>query len=128
MPALKVYGLGNNGFVSREIADALGMTGSHRQASVLIVAASKRAAIELAEATKGIYAPTMSDPEFRVASGIDVDALAEAGMLAEPQILATESFARAGSPAVRLTADGFHVVGEFAGDGYRDKHFIPKES
>ncbi len=67
MPKLKAYTLGNHGFVPPAVLAAIGEPAHIRQASVLIIAATKREAVEIA-AARGIRAE-LSSEEFRVASG-----------------------------------------------------------
>lgn len=69
----KIFTLGVNGFVSPQIIAALGLPSHHRQARVLILAPTKRAAAELST-SRGILA-NARDKEMREATGDDVEAL-----------------------------------------------------
>lgn len=119
MDKLKVFGLGNHGFVGAAVLRALGEPPHVRQARVLIVAPNKAAAIEVAERCRSAEArvalPSKSDPEFRLATGRDVDALRAAGMCDEPGILVLPLTSWR-SPVVRVDADGVRRVGTLDGD------------
>src|SRR5688500_12891173 len=109
MSRLKIYTLGYHGFVSRDVRDALTLPRHIRQASVLIAATSKQAAIDLCQQTSHVHAPTLSDPEFRRTSGDDVDALATAGVFADPVVVVKE-LTRVGGPVVAVSASGVHRI------------------
>lgn len=66
----------------------------------------------------------MSDPEFRVATGNDVDALQAAGLLDEPGILVTPLTAWR-CPVVRIDEDGVRRVGTL--DGAQFTTDVPME-
>ncbi len=108
---LKAYTLGNNGFVRPEVREALGQPLGRNQAAVIIVAATKKAAVELA-GTVGVRV-TPSDPEFRM---VDASQIVEwAGD--RPGVFATTMIRRDGSPLVELHRDGWRPVGRYGADG-----------
>lgn len=127
MAKLKAYTLGIHGFVAPVVGDLLGEPAHVRQASVLVVAETKRAAVGVAARARGVPTPSLSDPEFRVATGNDVDALAAAGMLDEPTVLVTKLTASS-SPVVQVGPDGPTVVGEIKPDGSYRSVFVPVAS
>lgn len=122
MARLKVFSLGNNGFIGSAVRDALGEPRHIRQAAVLVVAATKAAAIEVIERARsnpaGAYValPTRSDPEFRVAAGNDVAALRAAGLLDTPTVLVTSN---SGGPAavVQVGTGGVRRIGTLRRSG-----------
>lgn len=85
---MKVYTLGVNGFVSGATIQALGVPRHVRQAGVLVVARTKAEAINTVAAA-GMRAPSMSDKEFRLATGSTVQALDDAGLLDQAAVFAT---------------------------------------
>lgn len=120
MATMKVYTLGNHGFISAEVRDALGLPPHTRQARVLIAEETKAAAIRAVEAARSrraaISLPTRSDPEFRVATGNDVDALRAAGLLDGPRVLVVGSVA-SGSPVVQVGEYTVRRIGVLVRDG-----------
>jgi hypothetical protein len=100
---MKVYTLGNHGFVPVPVAKMLGMTGIHRQARILIAASSKAEAFRLVS-ERGIGPESIHDKEFRVAQGDDVDVLAHVGLLAAPAVFALDNSAV--TEVVRIEQDG----------------------
>lgn len=125
MAKMKAYTLGNHGFISSEVRDALGLPRHIRQASVLLVAATKTAAVQVA-AERGIRAEAR-DPEFRVTDGPQVRALAEAGLLNEPGVLVTPGVGSGGNSGVVRVDPGAPpvLVGRFDGYG-TDARFVPE--
>jgi hypothetical protein len=117
---LKVYVLGPHSFIhSGELRAALGVQPHINQATVLVVAPSKKAAHDLAARTRGITPPGLSDREFRVAdSSWDmVNQMVAAGLFDRERVLVT---AVAGHPSadtiVDLAEDGTPtVVAKFDG-------------
>jgi hypothetical protein len=101
---MKVYALGNDGFVSSAVCDAIGDKPWTRQARVLIIAASKAAAVRIA-AERGMDVSPHSG-EFRQASGNDVDALRVAGFCEEPAVLVTSTKLGGDLPVARLEVGG----------------------
>ncbi len=107
---LKVFTLGINGTsVPGPVLDLLGRRRTRNQVQVLVVAPSKASAFGLASAMPGVGVPAKSDPEFRVASGNDVDALAAAGQLDEPRVLAHHPD-HGTDHVVEIRADGHHRI------------------
>lgn len=102
---IKVFTLGNHGFISREVGDALGLPSHVRQAQVLAVAATKAAAAQVL-AERGHPYQNPRDPEFRQAIGQDVDALADAGLFDEPAVYVTQLLTRTGAPVVVMLPGG----------------------
>jgi hypothetical protein len=82
---LKTYTLGPHGFIDAATRDALGVAPHIRQARVIAVATSKTHAVQV-YAEHGFPNVSPRDSEFRVAMGNDLDALTEAGELAEPGV------------------------------------------
>lgn len=79
MTGLKTYTVQScDAFASAAVVAALGLPRHIRQCRVLVVAKSKTAA---AEATR------FTAREFRLATGVDVDALDRAGELSYPRVL-----------------------------------------
>lgn len=120
---MKVYCLGNHGFVSALVRDALGLPSHVRQARVLVSARSKADAFRVL-AERGMGPGSVRDPEFRVASGNDLDALAPSGLLNAPAVYAVSP--RIGA-VVRIEADRSPtVVGrlEYTGRDH-DLRFVP---
>lgn len=110
---LKVFRLGHNCAVYGPLKAMLGMTGFHNQANILVVAPSKAAAFGLASAMPNMDTPRRTDPDFRIATGNDVDALAAAGQLDSQRVLVFHPH-RPGS-VVEVRVDGDHqVIGQFA--------------
>jgi hypothetical protein len=120
MAPLKVFTLGNNGFIAREIADALGFPQHVRQARVLVFAASKRAAHDLLNGLPGCPSVSYADPEFRQATGVDVDAIRGSGYgLGRPMVLVLPMTASYGAPVVEVDDSGPRRIGRLdAGTGY----------
>lgn len=107
MTRLKVFSTGNHGFIGPDVRDALGLPQHIRQARVLIVAATKRAASAMTDATYGIGFIRPTDSELRVAASPDVDALAEAGVLDRERVLVTgDTGAPSNGHVVDVAADG----------------------
>jgi hypothetical protein len=112
MTTLKVFLLGHNCSVYGPIKELLGMTGVYNQATILVVAPSKAAAFGLASAMPNMSTPSRTDPEFRMAAGSDVDALAAAGQLATERVLAFHP--NRSDDVVEVRVDGQHcVIGRF---------------
>lgn len=128
MPALKVYTPGNLGMVNAQVQAALRLPTHIWQACILVAAPSKAAAYRHANALPQIQVPPPGNPEWDAAMGNDVDALSAAGFLAEPEVVVVSLIARGGEPAVRVTADGVEVLGEFVRDDDFRLRFIPKGS
>lgn len=103
---LKAYTLGNNGFVGREVLDALGEPGHTRQASVMVFARTKAEAIRTIEdrPAGGIWAPRISEPEFRMVDGPYADAFLGC-WVDGPDIIVTPLTSGWPTPVVRVTAD-----------------------
>ncbi|MGA3524133.1 hypothetical protein [Melissospora conviva] len=116
---MKTYTLGIHGFIGPDIGEALDLPSHIFQARILAVAATKADAAQVL-ADQGFFWNNMRDPEFRVASGNDVDALAAAGLLGEPAVYVTTRRARPGDWVVRVQSGGAPVrVGRLlAADGY----------
>lgn len=120
---MKVFSLGNHGFIGREACDALDLPQHVRQARVLLIAASKAAAVRMCEDIRAhspngvpISLPTLSDPEFRLATGNDVEALREAGLLDEPGVFVMPMLSRPGDAVVRVDTNGVRVIGTLGGE------------
>lgn len=118
---MKVYTLGRHGFATPQIAAAVGTGTRHRQVDVFVAARSKAAAYALLAARR--LAPgSVHDPDFRVATGDDVDALRAAGVLTDGVVLVKKLHAMNG-PVVWVEADGHiaqcgeFVRGQFVPDG-----------
>ena len=110
MPTLKAYTLGNNGFISSDVLDALGLPGHIRQASVMVFAHTKAEAIRVLGAhheQRAIrFTPKPSDPEFRQATGPWVDAFL-GSWIQEPTIVVTPMIAAGEvTPVARILDDG----------------------
>jgi hypothetical protein len=110
MPNLKAYTLGNNGFISADVLDTLGLPDHTRQASVMVFAASKADAIRTLEAhsqQRAIrYTPKLSDPEFRMTTSPWADAfldswIDEPTIVVKPMITTGEV-----TPVARILDDG----------------------
>jgi hypothetical protein len=126
MARMKAYTLGINGFVGSIIADMIGEPAHTRQAYVLIVAPTKAAAADLAASYRewGVFAPRLSDPEFRVVSDSVSRQLLEAAGDA-PGVFVHPLTTHHSAPVVALGDDGPHQVGRLErndGPGYT---FIP---
>lgn len=124
---LKVFRLTLNGVgVPTAVRDLLGLRVSRNQAQVLVVAPSKAAAFGLASAMYGLGVPARSDPDFRQATGNDVEALEAAGQLTEPRVLAYDGDSYPAAVA-EIRADRQHrVIGQLARvEGFRFQ-FEPK--
>ncbi len=122
---MRVFRLSLNGVsVPRAVEALLGFTGNRNQADVLVVAPSKAAAWGLANGMPSLGVPSLSDPEFRLAMGNDVDALAAAGQLDRPRVLAYHPDRQ--DVVVEVHADGRHlVVGRFVRVGAYGCRFEP---
>jgi hypothetical protein len=125
MAKLKVYTLGNNGFVGDAVRKAISQPEHVRQARMLISARTKADAIRLLEERRnrdnlaaGAYTsvPAPSDPEFRQATGNDVNALRAAGLLAEPDVLVLSLNGGRRGPVARVGMDGVRRLGVLDGD------------
>ncbi|MGA3562666.1 hypothetical protein [Melissospora conviva] len=116
---MKTYTLGNHGFINSYIRDALNLPSHICQAEILVVAATKADAAQVLD-DQGFFGHNPRDPEFRVASGNDVDALDAAGLLGEPAVYVTTLIGRPGDWVVRVQSGGVPVrVGRLmAADGY----------
>lgn len=123
---LKTYTLGNNGFVSSDVEDALGLPRHRSQANVLIAAATKKAAVELAEQTPHIRTPSLGDSEFRQATGWRIDALTAAGLCDQPGIFVAPHLGRAADLVAMVDGDRVKLVGRFVGE-FRNGTFEPVE-
>lgn len=111
MPALKSYTLGNNGFVPPPAREALGQPVGRNQAHIVIVAATKRAAAELAESV-GLRV-VASDSEFRQIDAPTIRAFAGD----TPGVFASPMIRRDGDPVLELFANGLRVVGRYRTNG-----------
>lgn len=105
---MKFYDLGNLGFVTMPIADILGLSKHHRQTRVLVYARSKAAAFALL-GERSMAPGHVGDPNFRVAMGNDVDALAAGGLTEAPAVYALTRLSGIG-PVVRIEQDGSPTV------------------
>ncbi len=126
--ALRTFRLTLNGVgVPTDVWPLLGMPTHRRQAQVLVVAPSKAAAHGLADGIRGLNAPARSDPDFRLASGNEVDALAAAGQLDEPRVLAYDGDSN-DVPVVGVSYAGRHrVVGRLVRVGHVGFRFDPAD-
>lgn len=102
---LKVFSLGNGGFIDTATQETLELPSHVRQAQVLAIAATKAAAVQVL-AERGFRRVSARDPEFRQAMGNDVDALRDAGLFDEPRVLVTPLIARDGDPVAVMLLDG----------------------
>lgn len=109
MTRLKAFTLGNNGFISADVLDVLGLPDHIRQASVTIFATSKADAIEVLAAHNGQrairYTPKTTDPEFRTVSGPWADAFL-GSWVHKPTIIIKPLNAGTVTPVARIAADG----------------------
>jgi hypothetical protein len=113
MAVLKAYTVGNNGFVCRAVLDTLGEPAHRRQARVILVAASKAAAVRLGETVGFRVSP--NDVDFRVAGGPLADSILAA--TPGPAVYAMALDARSGDPVVRLNGGAGILVGALAREG-----------
>lgn len=112
---MKVFTTGIYGMVSPAAARALGLPSGRNQARVLIAARNKVLAHQLL--TERHLEVSMSNPEFRLATGTDVDLLDRAGMLDQPGVLAVNQVT-ANSPVVRVGPDHTAtLIGHFKNGG-----------
>jgi hypothetical protein len=102
---MKVFTLGNSGFIGPQMAEALGLPRHTSQARVLVAAANKTAAHRLVGEGLGIPL-SMSSQDFRLAMGNDLDALLRAGLLTTASIYVMPMLARAGSPVIEVYPGG----------------------
>lgn len=124
MARMKVFTLGINGFVPPTVLAAIGEANHIRQASVLVVAANKLAAAELARDRRCGY-PRVSDPEFRQAD--HPIALALRDMSASPAVYVSSLTSRAGDVVVAVDGDGPRRVGLLKFMPGRGLAFVPDE-
>jgi len=111
---LKAYTLGNHGFVPTHVREALGQPIGRNQASVVIVAASKKAAVTLAEQV-GVRV-SYTDSEFRRNDG-PATASVVAFTDGQPGVFASPRLRRPGDPIVELLPDGWRLVGRYRQGG-----------
>lgn len=111
MPKLKTYAVGINTHVHPDIFALLNQPSHIRQAKVLVVAATKAAAISYPKTIPGNWVGTPYASEVRVAAGNDVDALAVAGVLNAPAVFVTPHGGWPGSGVVRVDAEGPKLIG-----------------
>lgn len=108
MTTLKAYTLGNSGYVGRDVIEAIGEPDHVQQADVTIVAASKRAAVEVATQV-GMRVNPSSDG-FRLADHSSTTrALEAAGLLDEPAVYAHAKAGGMKHPLVQIVG-GRHPV------------------
>lgn len=106
---MRVFRLTLNGVIaSGRVAALIQVPRYQRQVDVLVVAPSKAAAYGLASAMPDISVPSRSDPDFRLATGNEVDALAAAGQLDHERVLAYKT--ERSAVVVEVKVDGRHQV------------------
>lgn len=102
---LKIFGLGVNGFVPSSIAEMVKSPEQSlfhaRQQRVLVVAPSRKAAVELGNACK-IGPMSVGDREMRIASGNDLDALTRASVIHPGRIYVIGDHRKTGAPVAEL--------------------------
>ncbi len=123
MAKLKVYTLGNNGFVGPAVIAAIGDRPHIRQASVNIVATSKAEAVRVAEAVGVQMWP--SSAEFRQAESTNwTDSLLE--WADRPMVLAKSMHNRPGNPVVEIVSrEEVRRVGATFSPDHRVHRFMP---
>lgn len=104
MTALKTYTLGINGMPRTEVVAALGLERWVRQVEITVADRSKKAAHALLE-TRRLFIP-LGDAEFRVTDAGFVRALRDAGLLDQPEVLASPLTHHQGAPVVRILPGG----------------------
>ncbi len=109
MSKLKAYTLGNNGFVSSDVLDALGLPDHIRQASVMVFASSKADAIQTIKdrnQQRAIrFIPKLTDSEFRTVDGPHADAFL-GSWIDEPAIVVKPFVGGQPEPVARILPDG----------------------
>ncbi|RKR92718.1 hypothetical protein BDK92_7196 [Micromonospora pisi] len=105
MSKLKVFTLGNHGFIDTPTGDALNLPSHTRQARVLVAATSKAHAVQVL-AERGFPHHPPRDPEFRTAMGNELNALIDAGLLAEPAVLVMPLLGHPGDGVVAMQPGG----------------------
>lgn len=120
MAKLKTFTLGNHGFINNTVSDALDLPRHVRQATVIAVATTKAHAVQV-YADHGFPHINPRDPEFRMAGGNHIDALAAAGELAEPGVWVTPNIGNLSNTVVRMQPGGVpQRIGRFEhGPGFK---------
>lgn len=122
--ALKIYSLGNHGFVHSAIAKALGTS---RQAGVIVTSVSKKDAVGVL-AAHGFQDVNVNDREFTVVNDYNTVGLMRNAQVLEPGAVYVTSLVGYG-PVLRIMpgdGDEFEMVGDIVpgqGRGY-DQEFI----
>jgi len=123
---LKIYTTGARHFVTTEVAEAVGLDRYRHQAELFVSAYTKAEAFQYLTALK--LAPTsVSDVDFRVATGDTVAALVAADAMPNPGVVVATKPHAANSPAVWVSGDGHGCVqfGEFVrGDFIPDPDLV----
>jgi hypothetical protein len=127
---MKVFTLGNHGYVTVETATILGANTQHRQVRVLICARSKAEAFRLL-GDRGIGPGSITDPQFQRETPVDgdvVDMLTNVGLLDAPAVYALHRTRLVG-PVVRIEPDGSPaIVGHIelaGGESQSPARFVP---
>ncbi len=127
--ALKAYTLGNDGFVDREVIAALGQPRHVSQATVILVAASKAAAVRMCESLdRWMQVPRLSDQEFRVSQSA-AETFRDILVAGDPAVVVMPLIGHSGDLVVRIGADGPLRIGrvEWAPDGRYGAVFVPDQ-
>lgn len=112
MKQLKIYTPGPRHFVTVEIARAIGLPKHRQQADVYVAAYTKAEAFRFLAALD-LAPSSVSDKEFRVATGNRVDALVAASALSQAGAVAVTRPMGTNSPVVWVDETGCVQFGEF---------------
>ncbi len=125
MAALKVYGVGNDGFVSPAVIAALGLPRHIRQVSVSLIAASKAEAVRVAESVGFRLSPHSAD--FRVERSPWADSLL--AHFDTPVVVVTAMVGNPGNGAILqlVGRDETVRIGAVGRDGRGSSVLFPKE-